>query len=156
MRPSRRLVFRALGAAGLAGWAGLNPARGAERRQSINPVLDVPGDTSVALRGEIGRRVRKNVEHWLLAAPAAKPAMLQMFRDRDRQPFRDLVPWAGEFAGKYLISGVQALRMTDNARLREHLAGFVRELISTQREDGYLGPFPAGEGMMGKGRWDLW
>jgi DUF1680 family protein len=46
--------------------------------------------------------------------------------------------------------------MTDDPRLAEHLRGFVRELIATQREDGYLGPFPSGEGMMGKGRWDLW
>ena len=35
--------------------------------------------------------------------------MLEIFRDRDRQPLRDMVPWAGEFAGKYLTSAVQIL-----------------------------------------------
>src|SRR4051794_25291612 len=32
-------------------------------------------------------------EHWLKVAPLSNPAMLDMFRDRDRLPLRDLVPW---------------------------------------------------------------
>jgi DUF1680 family protein len=82
--------------------------------------------------------------------------MLQIFRDRDREPLRDLVPWAGEFAGKYLISAVQALRLTQDPALRAHLATFVTDLVATQHESGYLGPFPTQEGMIGEGRWDLW
>ena len=44
---------------------------------------------------------------WLLPAPHANPGMLEMFRDRDRKPCADMVPWAGEFAGKYLTRAVQ-------------------------------------------------
>ena len=55
-------------------------------------------------------------EQWLKAAPLANPAMLEIFRDRDRQPLRDMVPWAGEFAGKYLTSAVQILRLTQDRK----------------------------------------
>jgi DUF1680 family protein len=119
-------------------------------------VLERPTQADFAFGGFVGERIDANLQNWLLTAPDANPAMLEIFRDRDRTPPRDLVPWAGEFAGKYLISAVQALRITQDNRLRACLQTFVSELIATQRADGYLGPFPASEGMIGPGRWDLW
>jgi hypothetical protein len=104
--------------------------------------------------GVVAQRLEANIDQWLLHAPEANPAMLEMFRLRDRQPVPRLVPWAGEFAGKYLISCVQALRLSNRADLRSHTARFVAELISTQAEDGYLGPFPHAERLLR--HWDLW
>jgi DUF1680 family protein len=120
------------------------------------PALDSPRGAEFKIGGFMGGRIDANVRNWLLTAPESNPAMLQMFRDRDRTPPRDLVPWAGEFAGKYLISAVQAIRLTRDPALRKTVAGFVKDLVATQRPDGYLGPFPSSEGMTGKGRWDLW
>ncbi len=117
-------------------------------------VLDAVPNAHFRFGGEVGRRVEANLNHWLLCAPAANPGMLEMFRMRDRQPAPQLVPWAGEFAGKYLISAVQALRMTDSPALRRQVAGFVAELIATQAADGYLGPFPRAQRLLGN--WDLW
>ena len=95
--------------------------------------------------------------------PAANPAMLDMFRDRDRYPLRDMVPWAGEFAGKYLTSSVQILRLTGESDLRRHLGRFASELASLQAEDGYLGPWPRAFRLTGKApnrrgmrTWDAW
>lgn len=105
-------------------------------------------------RGVVGERVRANEQRWLLEAPRANPGMLGMFRMRDREPPPNLVPWAGEFAGKYLISAVQALRLSENPELRRQVARFAEELIVTQAEDGYLGPFPRAERLLG--HWDLW
>lgn len=102
----------------------------------------------------LGRRVDANVRNWLIPAPAANPGLLEMFRVRDRQPTPKLVPWAGEFAGKYLISAVQALRMSEDPELRATAAGVVRGLVASQAEDGYLGPFPKAERL--RGNWDLW
>jgi DUF1680 family protein len=73
---------------------------------------------------------------------------------RDRQPVPHLVAWAGEFAGKYLISCVESLRLQDRADLRAHTARFVADLIATQAEDGYLGPFPKAQRLLAN--WDLW
>lgn len=120
------------------------------------PVFEIPARAEFAFGGIIGERIQANRVNWLLPAPDANPAMLQIFRDRDRTPYRDLLPWSGEFAGKYLISAVQAVRLTRDRTLRARTASFVRDLIATQRPDGYLGPFPAAEGMIGPGRWDLW
>jgi hypothetical protein len=104
--------------------------------------------------GVLGSRIDANVEAWLLRAPQANPGMLEMFRVRDRQPVPNLVPWAGEFVGKYLISAIQALRMSGNPALRQQVSNVVAELIATQAEDGYLGPFPRATRL--KGNWDLW
>lgn len=104
--------------------------------------------------GVLGERVRANVEHWLLAAPKNNPGLLDMFANRDKPPKPNLVPWAGEFAGKFLISGVQAMRMSEDPRLRETLQGLVSRLLELQAEDGYLGPWPKAERLLG--HWDLW
>ena len=106
------------------------------------------------LRGPVGERAGANVEQWLLSAPVANPGLIEMFRLRDRAPRPDLVPWAGEFVGKYLISAVQALRLTEDPRLRRQVSEVVEEFLSTQAEDGYLGPFPKSERL--QGHWDLW
>ena len=70
-----------------------------------------------------------------------------MFRDRDRRPLREMVMWAGEFAGKYLTAAVQVLRLTGDRELREVVAGVVAELVSLQAENGYLGPWPSPHGL---------
>jgi uncharacterized protein len=104
--------------------------------------------------GPVGERVEANVENWLLRAPQSNPGMLEMFRMRDRQPAPQLVPWAGEFVGKYLISAVQALRMTGDPRLLVQVSNVVAAFIATQAEDGYLGPFPKDTRLLKN--WDLW
>ena len=104
--------------------------------------------------GTMGERIAVNVDNWLLRAPDANPGMLEMFRIRDRKPVPKLVPWAGEFVGKYLISAVQARRMTDDPRLDAHLRRFIPDFIATQADDGYIGPFRKEERLLG--HWDLW
>lgn len=118
--------------------------------------LKRPVPSEFLLHGTLAERIDNNILQWLLVAPDANPAMLQMFRDRRRTPRRDMVPWAGEFAGKYLISAVQALRLTKDQELAEHLEEFVAKFIATQDSDGYMGPFPDEARMVGPGLWDLW
>lgn len=131
------------------------------------PELRRPDKARYELQGVTADYLQAVTEQWLLPTPAANPAILDMFRDRDRLPLRDMVPWAGEFAGKYITSGVQILRLTADAGLRRHLAAFVREFIDLQADDGYLGPWPQANRLTGKapnsnlGRgphptWDAW
>ncbi len=112
------------------------------RRDPITPVLGTCTDAEFTLGGEIGRRLEDVTRQWILPAPYANPGMLEMFRQRDRKPSHDMVPWAGEFAGKYLTHAVQIWRLTRDAALGRHLHWFVGELIALQTEDGYLGPWP--------------
>jgi uncharacterized protein len=120
-----------------------------------DPIIFRP-ETAALFRfeGFTGERVRRNVENWLLPAPGANPGLLEMFQLRDRTPAPKLVPWAGEFAGKYLISLIQALRMTSNPELESLAAEIVAKLIASQDRDGYLGPFRHEERL--RGHWDLW
>ncbi|MBM3459573.1 MAG: hypothetical protein FJX77_13715, partial [Armatimonadetes bacterium] len=122
-------------------------------------------DARFHLQGWIGERLDGVTGQWLRVAPLANPAMLEMFRDRDRTPRRDLVPWAGEFAGKYLTGAVEVLRLTGDAGLRSVLEEFVRELLALQDDDGYLGPWPRAHrltgwapnaGRNGGATWDAW
>ena len=57
-----------------------------------------PVDALYELAGPLGAYLESVTRQWLLVAPAANPALLDMFADRDRKPYRDQVPWAGEFA----------------------------------------------------------
>jgi DUF1680 family protein len=129
------------------------------------PVLSRPAGLRLALGGVLGDRLAANETHWLLSAPDANPGMLQLLRDRDRLPVRDLVPWAGEFAGKYLTAAVLGLRLTGSAALGAYLTRFVADLIATQSADGYLGAFPRAYRLTGKTvkpdgsetrTWDAW
>jgi DUF1680 family protein len=141
---------------------------------SHQPDFDCPAHATFAFGGLIGERIAANLRNWLLIAPLANPTMLTMFRDRDRrldwsgEPADDgrpaserLLPWSGEFAGKYLISAVQGFRLTGNKRLLETLRQFVGDLIRHQAPDGYLGPFEFAQRMVGRNPeggmlWDLW
>ncbi len=116
--------------------------------------LENPTGVRYAFEGPVGDRIAASLENWLLPAPVANPGMIEMFRLRDRKPVPNLVPWAGEFIGKYLISAVQARRMVDDPAFDEFLRDLISEFISTQAEDGYLGPFRKEERLLG--HWDLW
>jgi len=128
-----------------------------QKRPQLEPIQDA----AFSIEGEIGRRLQAVTERWILTAPFENPAMLEMFRSRDRKPYQQQMPWAGEFAGKYLTHSVQVYRSRRDERLRKHIAWFVNELASLQAEDGYLGPWPK-EWRLRKGApngpepWDAW
>lgn len=116
----------------------------------------------IRLSGWIQSYVEGVTEQWLKVAPASNPAILDMFRDRDRLPLRMMVAWAGEFAGKYLTCAVEIYRMTGDPKLRAATAEFAAELISLQAPNGYLGPWPSDSQLTGKApncrglTWDTW
>ena len=131
----------------------------------MEPALSRVSNVNYAFEGPLADYLEGVTQQWLLIAPDANPAMLDMFADRDRRPYRDQVPWAGEFAGKYLTSAVQILRLTGDSALKEYLGRFVDGLIAHQDRDGYLGPWPmrnrltgVAPNVMGKrgATWDAW
>ena len=91
------------------------------------------------LPGETGKLLRGITAQWLIGIRESNPAILDMFRDRDRRLYRDMLPWSGEFAGKYLTGAAYVYRMTGNRELYDYIQKFIEELLLLQDEDGYLG-----------------
>lgn len=147
-----RITLALLVGTALTLWTSRLP--GGETAKIDRLALEANPHASFTFGGLVGQRIRANVDGWLLPCPGANPGLIEMFRVRDRQPVPQLVPWAGEFVGKYLISGIQALRMTHDPRLEASLRRTVEEVIATQADDGYLGPFPKQDRL--RGNWDLW
>ena len=108
----------------------------------MKSVLEPIQSARFKLDGEIARRLVAVTQQWILPTPLANPVMLEMFRNRDRKPYQTQMPWAGEFAGKYLTHAVQIYRLTRDKELGAHIQWFVGELVALQAEDGYLGPWP--------------
>lgn len=117
------------------------------------------------LRGPVRERADAVVRNWLIPSPTSNPAMLAMFRDRDRHPYRDLLPWSGEFAGKHLTGATALLNLTGDPALKTSLEAFVPGFVEGQDTDGYLGPFPRDSRLTGSApninaqpgpTWDAW
>jgi len=138
---SSTVTFIMLGAA--AAWA-----------QTPGLVCDAAPQFRFQFGGVVGERIAVNTSGWLTRAPAADPGLLAMFQLRDRQPTPDLVPWAGEFVGKYLMSAIQATRLDNDPKLQSTVKAVIQDLLQNQAEDGYLGPFPQEERLLK--HWDLW
>jgi len=129
----------------------------------FSPVTEPVRLTSSTFEGEIGRRLQAVTEQWILPTPDANPAILEMFRERDRKPLTHKIPWAGEFAGKYLTHSALIYAITGDPKLEAHLKKFAHDLAALQAADGYLGPWATpyqlgihGQSPNGGTTWDLW
>ena len=120
---------------------------------------------SCEYRGHIVDRLESITNAWLIPAPLANPAMIGMFRMRERE--HDLkissnhrttpvLPWSGEFVGKHLLGAQLVHRMTRNPELMASIDKLVRDLVETQGEDGYMGPFPKSLRFDNSSNWDFW
>lgn len=122
--------------------------------------LGEEGMISMKLFGPMGERYDANLQNWLLTAPYHNPGMVQMYFRRN-QPHQRLVPWYGEFSGKYLTSAVLNYNMQPNEELAKAINYVVDQLALAQDEDGYLGAWPDSEKLRGRTQagdktWDAW
>jgi len=121
----------------------------------IEPALESPQKIDLAFGGFLGNRLKANMENWELRVPGADPALVEMFYDRDRTPGRNLLPWSGEFIGKYLCASILSYRILRDPRQKANIDRFLRAFFDSQGADGYLGPFNKSERLTGK-NWDVW
>jgi hypothetical protein len=162
----RRLLQASAVLALAVGWVGagleVSAAAAEARGEKVMAKLDRPADAAYDLGGPAREYLQAVTANWLLKMPEANPAVLEMFADRDRQPYRRLLPWSGEFAGKYLTGAVQVWRLTRDPALKDCLGRFVARLVRLQDADGYLGPFPKEFRLANKApnadgaAWDVW
>ena len=164
----RRLpLLGGLAVLGVCWWLPVGSASG--QTQAVEAPADHPLTRPEGLKVEPVGPLRSYLDavtkNWLTPAPGANPAMLAMFADRDRKPYRDLLPWSGEFAGKYLTGASRVYQATGDGVLKEMLQKFVKELLPLQDVDGYFGPFSKDHRLTGtapniQGKsgptWDAW
>lgn len=110
--------------------------------------------------GPMGERFDANLKNWLLTAPYQNPGIVQMYFRRN-QPHQVLVPWYGEFSGKYLTSAALCYMMQPDEELKQTCDYVVEQLYKAQDDDGYLGVWPDREKLCGKNQnghktWDAW
>jgi uncharacterized protein len=157
----RRDFFRTTLAGAAAACAPATLAFGAAAKAPLPPSLGM----SFRIEGPVGNYLSGVTGQWLKIAPFSNPAMLDMLADRDRKPLREMVPWAGEFAGKYLTAAVLVWRVTGDDSLRQLIVRFVERLTQLQADDGYLGPWPKDNRLTGRApnigdkggeTWDAW
>jgi len=115
------------------------------------PKLYRTSDRSFDVGGQVGALLKNVTERWLLNIRETNPAILDMYRDANKKPYRKLMMWSGEFAGKYLTAASQIYAFTHNEALGEYLRGFVEEMLSYQQENGYLGAWSEEYQLSGKG-----
>ena len=94
------------------------------------------------------------IDSWLVGIRESNPAILDMLKYPDKLPNRRLLPWSGEFAGKYVTCSVLLYRLTKNQKLYTYLQSFIRELISLQKENGYMGCWPTNCQLSGRSAWE--
>lgn len=90
------------------------------------------------MTGRLAAAITKN---WLIGLRETNPAILDMFFERDERPYRDLLPWPGEFPGKYITGAWDIYRLTLDEELYAYMCRFMDELITAQDADGYLGVY---------------
>ena len=143
---------------GLSGRPAFAAEHGAVEKSGLpGPKLNRIAESGYELHGVATEYISAITENWLLKLPDTNPAILEMFADRDKVPHRNLLPWSGEFAGKYLTGAAQMLRLTHDPKLKEYLIKYVTKMVRLQAEDGYMGPFPRTNRLEGTGgTWDVW
>ncbi|MHB1154916.1 MAG: beta-L-arabinofuranosidase domain-containing protein [Eubacteriales bacterium] len=119
--------------------------------------LNLPGITG---------NLSKSIENkWLIGLRQSNPAILDMFAERDKMPYRDLLPWSGEFAGKYITGAHGIYKLTGSKALYDYIMGFIGEMLNYQDDDGYIGCFSKKCRLTGAfsqnpdqsgGTWDCW
>ena len=123
---------------------------------TVAPALESPRNLDMEFGGFLGKRLKANMENWELRVPGADPALIEMFYDRDRIPNRGLLPWSGEFIGKYLCASILSYRILKDPRQKGSIDRVVRAFLDSQGTDGYLGPFSKSQRLTGKNTWDMW
>lgn len=121
--------------------------------------------TKTANDGVTARLAQKISDKWLKDIAETNPAILSVFAARDVKPYRDLLAWSGEFAGKYLTGAYFVYRLTGDTALKKYVLGFIEKLLGFQSDDGYLGCFSRQVRLCGAlsqhpeavgETWDLW
>ena len=123
------------------------PGRILSPDQAVAPHFTKPAHLEIELQGYLKGRMDR-LAQYMIDFTRQSPGLMRMQHQR---PEKGPPPWAGVFAGQYLSSAQLMWRLAPTPELKAHIDDYARELIGTQRADGYLGPFEAMNGSL-----ELW
>lgn len=114
-------------------------------------VFNPSSPAQVSIGGYIGQRIKNNEQNRLVEVDL-KP-LLEGFH---HQPGSH--PWIGEHVGKWVHASTLAWANTKDPKLKTKLDAAVKELISCQQADGYLGTYTPDKrfGLYEGADWDVW
>ena len=101
---------------------------------------------SETIKGFIGQRLDNSYTNGILRQDA--PYLVAPFRNRNETRL-----WQSEFWGKWFTSAVLAYRYKPTPELKQKLDATVKDLISTQTPDGYIGNYAKESRLQ---QWDIW
>ncbi|MBE6974431.1 MAG: hypothetical protein E7436_02955 [Ruminococcaceae bacterium] len=120
---------------------------------------------SVKLLGDAGHLAQGISDRWLKGLWKRNPAMLGMVRDRDGDPWPDLLLWSGEFSGKYITGAAYIYRVTGDEELKADTLEFIHRFLDLTEPECYFGVVPRHLRLTGAGQdapgltgmiWDAW
>lgn len=107
----------------------------------LKPFFYEPRGLRIDFSGFVGNRLKINIKEWLLKAVDDNPAIIDMFKYKEKEFFLNLDIWSGEYLGKFLISLVLCWKVNKNDKLEKLIQKLINEISNIQEKDGYLGPF---------------
>ena len=115
-------------------------------RAEIHPLaVPVPSDEKIG--GYLGQRLDACVARNVKTTDGQ--ALAEIFKKRTEHD-----TWQTEFWGKWMHAAVPLARYTSDAALKANIDASVKTLLSTQREDGYIGNYTDDAQL--NGPWDVW
>eukprot|EP00729_Bicosta_minor_P022688 gene22688-13427_t len=124
----------------------------------LQPALGSTYKLDSTTPGSLGSLASKIIHNFDLVLDQSSPKLFEMFKERNRTnngAYQTLLPWSGEFAGKYLTHCVQLFRLTGDAELKTQIIKSFQLLQEYQAENGYMGPWNEGF-EFGVNHWEAW
>ena len=116
----------------------------------------------LTVKGFVGEKINKLIDNFILPCWDANPFLTEQFAFRDDDITRKLMPWQGEFPGKFLTSLAYMYLLTYRKDLKE-LGDSLCHRLAELNDDGYMGPFSKEKrfvGLFDEGNhdhfWDGW
>lgn len=108
--------------------------------------VSAQADKTIKIGDYVGDRIATCIDHWVKSQDTK---LLE-------EPFRHLTEggaWQSEFIGKWMLGAIGSYHYTHDAELLQQIKDAAADLMSTQRNDGYISNYKDSDRLT---NWDVW